>query len=42
MNFHPEIRIDHELVQRQEYLDTTNAENIRNIFDLITRRSERL
>ena len=34
-------RID-ELVQRQEYLDTTIAKNIPNIFNLITRRSERL
>ena len=31
-----------ELVQRQEYLDTTIAKNITNIFNLITRRSERL
>ena len=31
-----------ELVQRQEYLDTTIAKNIPNIFNLITRRSERL
>ena len=31
-----------ELVQRQEYLDTTNAKNIPNIFNLIGRRSKRL
>ena len=30
------------MVQRQEYLDTTIAKNIRNILNLITRRSERL
>ena len=31
-----------ELVQRQEYLDTTIAKNIPNIFNLIGRRSKRL
>ena len=38
----PPRRLRVELVQRQEYLDTTIAKNIPNIFNLITRRSERL
>ena len=41
---HAVVEDEHEpeLVQRQEYLDTTIAKNIPNIFNLIGRRSKRL